>query len=167
VRILLYAPQNFNNLCMIARTLDVFGFRDCHVFDPKRLVRDRYGRRNTRRITNISSGAFAHIRFLPVEDPVAFVKNHAGRRVATVVDGGAVPLADVRFRESDLIVLGSEVDGLPPETLTVCDLRITIPQIGTTQSLNLAVAAGIVLYECIRQVEGCAAEVSVDAGIRS
>jgi tRNA G18 (ribose-2'-O)-methylase SpoU len=151
VEILLYAPQNFNNLCMIARTLDVFGLTECHVYDPNRLIRERYGRHNTRRITNISSGAFEHIRFVRVPDPASFLDSCPGRKVATTVAADAVPLAAARFQETDLILFGSEVNGIPPEITGRCDLRVTIPQSGTTQSLNLAVAAGIVLYEFIRQ----------------
>jgi tRNA(Leu) C34 or U34 (ribose-2'-O)-methylase TrmL len=152
--ILLYAPQNFNNLCVLARTLDVFGFAECFVYDPYKLIRERYGRRNARRITNISSGAFANIRFERVPDPAAFLAAYAGRKIATVAEQTAVPLAEVRFEASDLIVFGSEVNGIPPDILTVCSLRITIPQVGLTRSLNLAVAAGIVLYEVIRQMPG-------------
>jgi tRNA G18 (ribose-2'-O)-methylase SpoU len=151
--VFLYAPQNFNNICMIARTLDVFGIRECAVYDPYRLIRERYGRRNARRITNISSGAFANIRFERVPDPSAFLAAYAGRKIATVAEKAAVPLAEVRFEESDLIVFGSEVDGIPQDVLETCNLRTTIPQAGITQSLNLAVAAGIVLYEYLRQLD--------------
>jgi TrmH family RNA methyltransferase len=46
-----------------------------------------------------------------------------------------------------LLLLGSEGEGLPPDILAAADLQITIPMTGTTTSLNLAIAAGILMYE--------------------
>ena len=49
-----------------------------------------------------------------------------------------------------MILLGSEGRGLPPELLRACDKQVRIPMEGTAGSLNLAVAAGIMLYETRR-----------------
>jgi TrmH family RNA methyltransferase len=46
-----------------------------------------------------------------------------------------------------ILLLGSERRGLSPEQLSACDLVVKIPMAGRCDSLNLAVAAGIVLYE--------------------
>jgi tRNA G18 (ribose-2'-O)-methylase SpoU len=48
------------------------------------------------------------------------------------------------------IVIGNEITGVSPEALELCDLAIEIPMFGIKQSLNVAVAAGIVLFECVR-----------------
>jgi TrmH family RNA methyltransferase len=48
------------------------------------------------------------------------------------------------------ILLGSEGDGLPEELLARADERVRIPMVGTAESLNLAVAAGLMLYEARR-----------------
>lgn len=45
------------------------------------------------------------------------------------------------------LVLGSEVEGLPPSILSVCDAVLEIPQYGSKESLNVSVAAGIALYQ--------------------
>jgi TrmH family RNA methyltransferase len=50
-----------------------------------------------------------------------------------------------------LPLLGSEGAGLPADVLAAADLRIAIPMTGTAESLNLAVAAGILLYEVRRR----------------
>jgi tRNA G18 (ribose-2'-O)-methylase SpoU len=47
-------------------------------------------------------------------------------------------------------VLGNEVDGVDEGVLALCDGAIEIPQFGTKHSLNVAVAAGIVLWEVVR-----------------
>jgi TrmH family RNA methyltransferase len=50
-----------------------------------------------------------------------------------------------------LLLFGSEATGLSDETLAAADQVVRIPQTGAASSLNLAVAAGIVIYEAIRQ----------------
>ena len=49
------------------------------------------------------------------------------------------------------LLLGSEGTGLPDDLLDAADLRVAIPMTGTAESLNLAVAAGILLYEVRRR----------------
>ncbi len=56
-----------------------------------------------------------------------------------------------RFPSPLALLLGSEGNGLPPELLARGDLRVRIPMAGTAHSLNLAVAAGVLLYEIRRQ----------------
>ena len=59
---------------------------------------------------------------------------------------------DARFADGDFLVFGRETKGLP-ETLLAArrDDCLTIPMSGSTRSLNLATAVGIVLYEAVRQ----------------
>jgi 23S rRNA (guanosine2251-2'-O)-methyltransferase len=47
--------------------------------------------------------------------------------------------------------MGSEDEGVSPEILRVCDELVKIPQFGTIQSLNVSVAAGVMIYEAVRQ----------------
>lgn len=49
------------------------------------------------------------------------------------------------------IVMGSEEDGIQPKIMKICDARTKIPMMGEIGSLNVSVAAGIVLYEAVRQ----------------
>jgi tRNA (guanosine-2'-O-)-methyltransferase len=59
----------------------------------------------------------------------------------------AVRLADLPMaRERTVIVLGHESTGIPPTALNLLDGAVEIPMIGTGQSLNVAVAASLVLY---------------------
>ncbi|MGH3188621.1 MAG: TrmH family RNA methyltransferase [Streptosporangiaceae bacterium] len=57
-----------------------------------------------------------------------------------------------RYRPPLAILLGSEGAGLPADMLAQADERIRIPMTGTPESLNLAVAAGVMLYEVRRQL---------------
>ncbi len=144
--------QDFENLCLIARTLEVLGVGRCYVHDPNRLVRPRYGKSRTRQIKAISAGAFFRVAFERVEDPEAFLAALPGRKVATVSDQRAMPLPLFAFRPDDVVVFGSAGRGIRPEMLALCDERVTVPQRGVTGSLNLAVSSGIVLFEFFRQV---------------
>ena len=55
------------------------------------------------------------------------------------------------YKEPVAIVLGSEGKGLRKRVAATCDTLVSIPQMGQVESLNLSVAAGIVLYEVLRQ----------------
>jgi tRNA G18 (ribose-2'-O)-methylase SpoU len=55
--------------------------------------------------------------------------------------GGSGPLA---------VIFGNEVEGVGAEALALCDGAIEIPQWGMKHSLNISVAAGIVLWELVR-----------------
>ncbi len=52
------------------------------------------------------------------------------------------------------VLVGNEGHGLAAETIAGCDVRVAIPMLGTATSLNVSVAAGIVLYEVRRRVTG-------------
>ena len=150
--VFVHAPESFENLCVLARTLEVFGFEQCYVFDPHRIVRDRYGKSYAQKLRTVSAGAFTKIRWQRVSgDPLDFLRAHAGRTVATVPRRSATSLHQFRFRHSDLLLIGSEGRGLSAAVLEVCREQVTIPQAGLTESLNVAVASGIFLAEFKRQ----------------
>lgn len=69
-----------------------------------------------------------------------------GRRVGLVARGGT-PLADLEPAELTTYVLGAEREGLPEDVLARCDVLATIPQSGLAESLNVAMAGTIALYE--------------------
>lgn len=69
---------------------------------------------------------------------------------AAVLDPEAEPLPDVRWPDRTAILFGNEFDGLSDHWLAGCGRRVTIPMRPGIDSLNLGVAAGIVLYELQR-----------------
>ncbi len=72
-----------------------------------------------------------------------------GQRIGLVAHGGKL-LADVEFGDATIFVVGSEREGLPEEVLVRCDEAATIPTSGPTESLNVAAAGAIALYEWSR-----------------
>ncbi|HEX8512453.1 MAG TPA: tRNA (cytidine(34)-2'-O)-methyltransferase [Allosphingosinicella sp.] len=80
----------------------------------------------------------------------AFEAGLAGRLVLFTT-AGALPLPHARFEARDTLLFGSESRGVPEAVHARADLRVRIPQVEGTRSLNLAVAAGIGLAEAVRQ----------------
>jgi 23S rRNA (guanosine2251-2'-O)-methyltransferase len=64
----------------------------------------------------------------------------------------SVMLHEVAFTPTEkvAVIFGNEVSGIELETIKLCDGCIEIPQFGTKHSLNIATAAGVVLWEIIR-----------------
>jgi TrmH family RNA methyltransferase len=82
--------------------------------------------------------------------PIADFDEPAGTRVALVPRGG-VPLPELHVDGDVVLVLGAEREGLPEEVLAGCDLQASIPQPGDAESLNVAMAGAIALYELTRR----------------
>jgi RNA methyltransferase, TrmH family len=83
--------------------------------------------------------------------PVSGFDEPAGRRIALDPRGG-VPLVDVDLGGEVVFVLGAEREGLPKDVLERCDARASIPQSGDAESLNVAMAGTVALYELARRV---------------
>jgi tRNA G18 (ribose-2'-O)-methylase SpoU len=58
---------------------------------------------------------------------------------------------EIDFSLPTTIVMGAESEGLSAEEVALGDIAVRIPMKGSTESLNVAVAAGILLYEAARQ----------------
>jgi tRNA G18 (ribose-2'-O)-methylase SpoU len=70
--------------------------------------------------------------------------------IASVLDTDAQRLDQVRRSERLGLLLGNEAQGIGAEYLVLCDRRVTIPMKLGTDSLNVAVAAGVFLYQFTR-----------------
>lgn len=66
-------------------------------------------------------------------------------------DAGGVPLQKISFAEKTCIVMGSEGNGISRLLSQTCDTSVSIPTCGKIDSLNVSVAAGVLLYERYRQ----------------
>lgn len=82
--------------------------------------------------------------------PLGAFTDAAGMRIALVAHGGT-PLSELDLVEGSTFLLGAERDGLPHDLIDACDERATIPQAAGAESLNVAMAGAIALYEARRQ----------------
>jgi len=72
-------------------------------------------------------------------------------RLIALTSGGDASLYDARFEPNDILLMGRESAGLPPELHDRAAMRVRIPMAEGFRSLNLAVASGIALGEAMRQ----------------
>jgi len=85
-----------------------------------------------------------------VKDLFPALRSHRIRTVATTPDG-STPAQQLDLAQPLALFIGNEGSGLPPELISQCDERVTIPTPGPVESLNAAIAASILLYEASRQ----------------
>ena len=72
------------------------------------------------------------------------------RVVATAASGETV-YSDYNWRRPTMVIFGAEASGVRPELLERCDERLRIPLRAQVESLNVAAAAAVVLFEAARQ----------------
>jgi TrmH family RNA methyltransferase len=82
--------------------------------------------------------------------PVVAFDEAPGRRIALVAREGR-PLEEIELSDATTFVLGAEREGLPQELVGECDTRATIPLATEADSLNVAMAGAIALYELRRR----------------
>ncbi len=88
------------------------------------------------------------------EDPMGLIGEYAAKGWQTVgveTTEDAVDIYEWTPRFPTLLLFGNEVDGLSPEVLSSTDIRVRIPMLGVKQSLNVAVAGGVLLFEMLRK----------------
>jgi TrmH family RNA methyltransferase len=90
-----------------------------------------------------SMGALFRVPLLAFDDA-------PGRRIALVAHGG-MPAAELDLSGTTTFVLGAEREGLPESVLATCDERATIRLAPGSESLNVATAGAIALYELSRR----------------
>lgn len=72
-------------------------------------------------------------------------------RVVLLTTAGATPYVDFAFRPDDTLMVGRESAGVPADVHAAVDARLLIPMKPPARSLNVAVAAAMVLGEALRQ----------------
>jgi len=86
-------------------------------------------------------------------DWAAFEAQLSGR-IALLTTQGGTRIDEAVFQPDDVLLLGSESAGVPPDVHARADLAVRIPLVSGRRSLNVAVAAGIALGEALRQTRG-------------
>jgi TrmH family RNA methyltransferase len=100
-----------------------------------------------------SMGSAFHVPVLRSATAPALIESwrQTGIRVLAAVPRGGVPMGDADLRAPAVVLLGGEGSGLSSAAMAAADERITIPMQAGIESLNVAVAAAVLLYEARRQ----------------
>jgi len=105
------------------------------------------------KINKVALGAEKYIPFEYHKQTVRLLKKlkSQGLQLAVLEQSKkSVPYYDFRPKNETVLILGNEVKGLPYKILNLADKIIEIPMHGRKESLNVAVAAGIVLFEFVK-----------------
>ena len=144
--LLLDGITDVRNFGAIARTCEVAGV-DAIVIPAKGSVTVNADAVKT------SAGALLKIPVCKEQSLTAaiqFLKN-SGVKVVAATERGAVDYTKAEYAGPVAIVMGAEDTGVSNENLRIVDNLVKIPQFGTIGSLNVSVAAGVLIYEVIRQ----------------
>jgi RNA methyltransferase, TrmH family len=145
VFVALHEVGNPGNLGTIIRTADAAGGAGVVLIGP---AADPFDPAAVR----ASMGALFAVPVARAAGPAEFLAWAAGRGVTVVTTSAKASTSfwEASYTRPVALLLGAEGAGLPDDLLAAGDLQVRIPMTGTAESLNLAVAAGLLLYQARR-----------------
>lgn len=128
------------NMGSIVRTANAFGVRTIHIV----------GRKQWNKRGAMMTDKYLHVRYHEDFAQLHAYANEGGRSIIAVDNvSGSVGIDSVIPGQHDILLFGQEGPGLSLLALRVADKIVAIEQCGSTRSLNVAVAAGIVLHRWV------------------
>ncbi len=144
--LLLYELQDPGNLGTILRTGDAGGAAgivlSTHTVDPY-----------SPKVVRAAMGSLFRIPVLigqEMEESVHLLRSRGFRVLAAAMDGGQT-IWETNFSEPSAVLLGQEGGGLPQKLVSLCNGSFRIPMRAGVDSLNVAITAGLAVYEAMRQ----------------
>jgi len=136
-------PHNLGAVCRSAEGAGATGL----VLPPHRSARV------TPAVCRASAGAVEHLPVAVVPNLARFIADVKGPELwaYAAVAEAPTPLWETDFEGGVLLVLGAEGTGIRPLVRRQCDIEIGIPLAGKVESLNVSVAAALVLFEVVRR----------------
>lgn len=134
------------NFGAIARTAECAGV---HAI----IIAEKGGARINADAIKTSTGALHRISICKehnLKNLIHFLQN-SGLQVVSCSEKTEELMYDVDMSIPTAIIMGSEEDGISEAYLKLSDKKVKIPMLGKTESLNVSVAAGLIVYEAVRQ----------------
>lgn len=130
------------NMGTIVRSANAFGVRQLHVI----------GRRQWNKRGAMMTDKYLHVHYhAELDDFVAAMKKQNRAIIAIDNIAGSRPLHEVELPQNSVLVFGQEGPGISSELAEQADMIVAIEQFGSTRSINVGVAAGIVMYAWLNQ----------------
>jgi 23S rRNA (guanosine2251-2'-O)-methyltransferase len=147
--VVLDGVEDPHNLGAILRTADAAGADGV-------VIPERRAAGVTGTVTKASAGASEHLPIAKVTNIARTIEDLKDKNIWTVGldERGPQTYDALNYKMDCAIVLGAEGKGLHDLVKKKCDFLVSIPMLGKVPSLNVSVAAGIVLYEVVRQRRG-------------
>lgn len=143
-RLVLIEPENPENFGRIIRLCAALG-AELHVVEPCGFPFDE------KRIRRGALDYIEHVRLVRHTSWPAFMTARGNGRLLLATTHASHSLYRTEFAEGDWILLGRESAGAPEDVHRAADLRFRIPMQPGLRSLNLSLAAAMVLGEAVRQ----------------
>lgn len=139
------AIENFQhdfNIGTIARNANAFNAAGIHII----------GRRHWNRRGAMKTEAYMNIfHHETVAEFIDWAKQNNLKLIAIDNQKGSKKLNEIELEKGSILVFGNESDGLSKEMVEACKEMVAIEQFGSTRSVNVGVASGILMYEFVRQ----------------
>jgi 23S rRNA (guanosine2251-2'-O)-methyltransferase len=144
--VVLDGVEDPHNLGAILRTADASGADGV-------VIPERRAAGITGTVVKSSAGASEHLPVAKVTNIARTLEDLKAQNIWTVGldERGAQSYDSLDYNMDCAIVLGAEGKGLHDLVARKCDFLVSIPMLGKVPSLNVSVAAGVVLYEVVRQ----------------
>ena len=141
---------NAHNLGAIARTAAFFGVERIVLAEAASAARP------TEAAHRVAEGGLEHVELWQVKNIAALAKElvAAGYEVIGAATRGGRPEAASGTKKPVALVMGNEEEGLAPAVVAACTRLVTIPGTGKVESLNVSVAAAVLLWECCARRTG-------------
>lgn len=148
VAIVLDNVRSMHNVGSVFRTADAFLLEKIYLcgYTPQPPHRDIHK-------TALGATETVEWKYYPkCVDAINFLKDNGYTIIAVEQTEQSIFLNKFSFANNSklAVIFGNEVNGIDEEILKLCDSCIEIPQMGMKHSLNISVAAGIVLWEIVR-----------------
>lgn len=130
------------NMGTIVRSANAFGVRQVHVI----------GRKQWNKRGAMMTDKYLHVYYYEDTDEFVSKMKKSGKELVAIENNViSTPLGQATLSEKAVLIFGSEGGGISDELLKKADKVVHIEQLGSTRSLNVGVAAGIVMYEWLRR----------------
>ena len=144
--VMLDRVTDVRNMGAIARTAECTGM-------DALIVPDRGSAAMNEDAIKTSSGALLRLpvcREMNLKTVINLARQ-SGFQVVASTEKGSVHYRTVDFTKPTLLIMGNEESGISPDLLRLCDVRAALPIVGNVASLNVSVAAGVMMYEALEQ----------------
>ena len=134
-----------HNVSAVIRTCDAVGVVEIHAVSGAQSF-------TARRSSAGGTGRYVPVRLHPTTAAaIGFLRARGFRVLAAHVAPAARDFRTVDYTLPTAVLLGTERDGVSPEVEALVDGSIEVPILGAVESLNVSVAAAVILYEAQRQ----------------
>ena len=150
--VLLHNIRSAHNVGAIFRTADAAGVKKIYLSGYTPTPVDRFGR-PSKEIGKTALGGELSVIWEYAKSPakvISTLKKDGWQIVGVEQDAQAIDYKDFKIASPTLFILGNEVRGISKGFRDRCDVLVEIPMHGKKESLNVSVAAGIVLFNSIR-----------------